>query len=668
MRSRSVLSSLKGPRALPRAVDGVVDGGVVAFAGWTLLYECALVTGWSLWWLAGIWCVGVLAGFVFAAFRWPWASSRLRPESVRPLSRLRLPRPRLFFALFAAATIVAVFLALRLVERDLPELLALTVICVIAALALAHCHPVSVERSGSDERTWHHVVVLLCAAGFAALSLFLLHPDADDVYYVNRAVWAAEHGTAVTRDTLFSAGVYPNTYAGGVLPLASVESLDGALAHLLGVSAAGFTYLVATPVIAFLSVWIMWRLVRSWTERQSFAAFVVALSFVLYSGASIVGNYSVGRIWQGKVTAFVLLLPLVWVVATRLEDKRRRRDLAMMFSLGVAFVGLTSSATILGCALGAGLLVVSALLRSRYLAGGALLFSLAPVLSGVAVGLLSPGVGGGSATGDPLPALSGWQSFVIAVGSRPVLAGLAVLALILAPLLVRRGPASFLAAAAAMVFLGSLLPGVTDVLNAATGTGPVLWRFSLVVPLAVLVGILATSPIRVSPQLSLSDSSRVVAGFLVAVIVASGVPLWSPALSTQLTSRPTWKVDQAAQPLVARISRLDVGEGPVLLPPQEMNVLALTTTRMFAVVPRYVGVVDESPERATARGQLLALVQHRAPLLGYADTDAALSALDVSLVCVAATDRAVVRRVKAAGYHVRRHIGPLNCLVPSGGA
>ena len=671
MRSRSEPHFAVPRGLLPRMLDGAVDGGMVAFAAWTLLYECALITGWSLWWLAGLWSIGVGVGALVGV---GWLVRRSThvgadPQTMASFPRLELRRPRLFTAVFAWAVLGAAFLSMRLSEPDLLLILALVIVCVLAGLAIsASCPPAGgPPQEAGDARDWHHLMVILCGAGLAVLSLYLLRPDADDVYYVNRAVWAAEHGSAVVKDTLFSAAVYPNTYAGGVLPLASVESLDGALAHLIGISAASFTYLVTAPVIAFLSVWITWRLVRTWTDRQSLSAFFVAFVFVLYSGVSIVGNYSVGRIWQGKVTAYVLVLPLVWVVATRLMERRRSWDLAMMLVLGIAFVGLTSSATILGPALAAGLVLVSALVRSRFLAGGALLFALPPVLAGVAVAMLSPGVAH-TATGAPQPGRTPWQSFLIAFGSRPVLTGLGVLAILLAPVLVRRGAPSYLSAAAAMIFLGSLLPGVTDVLNATTGTGPVLWRFSLIMPLAVLVGILATSPVRLSPHLSVPDSSRLVAGLLVALIVASGISLWSPALSTQLTSRPTWKVDQAAQPVAVQISRLDVGDGPVLLPPQEMNVLALTTTKMFAVVPRYLGAVKEPPAKVAARGQLLGLVQHSEPLLSYADTDAALSSLDVSLVCVPATDRAVIGRVKAAGYHWKRRVGPLACLVPRGDA
>ena len=665
MRTRRV-PPLVAPRALlGETLDGVVEGGMAAFAVWTLLYLCALSTGWSLWWLSAAWCVGVVGGAVFAVLRrvrgWSSAGPVGHDETV-PLARLKLRHPRLFAALLGWAVIGAVFLSVRLLEPDFWLILGLMVVCVPAALALSSGRPEHDPVEG-DGPHWHHAIVLLCGTAFAGLSLVLLRPDADDVYYVNRAVWAADHGTAVATDTLFGPGVFPNTYAGGVLPLSSVESLDGALAHLSGISAASFTYLVTAPLIAFFSVWIMWRLVRAWAPRQRLTVFLVAFVFVLYSGVSIVGNYSIGRIWQGKVTAYVLLLPLVWVVATRLLERRRGWDLVMMLVLGVAFVGFTSSATILGPAVGAGLLLVAALVRSRFLAVGAVLFTLPPVLAGVAVTVLSPGVAH-SATGSPLPSRTPWQSFVIAFGSRPVLTGLGVLALLLAPVLVRRGAPSYLTAAAALIFLGSLLPGVTDLMNATTGAGPVLWRFSLVLPLPVLVGTVAAAPLRLSSQLSQADASRLVGGFLVAVVAAAGVPLWSPALSTQLTSRPTWKVDQAAQPLAVQISRLDTGPGPVLLPPEVMNVLAVTTTRMFAVVPRYLGAVQESPEKAKARGQLLGLVQHSKPLLGYPQTDAALSALDVSLVCAPTSDHAVLRRVRASGYEARKRVGPLTCLVP----
>ena len=87
--------------------------------------------------------------------------------------------------------------------------------------------------------------------------------DTDDPYYVNRSVWVAEHGNAATLDTMFSPEVLNSPYGGGV-PIASIESLLGVLAHMTGLRAGTVTYLVATPVFTALSVWAIWRLVRRW--------------------------------------------------------------------------------------------------------------------------------------------------------------------------------------------------------------------------------------------------------------------------------------------------------------------------------------------------------------------------------------------------------------------
>ena len=79
-------------------------------------------------------------------------------------------------------------------------------------------------------------------------SLFIHLADTDDPYYLNRSVWVAEHGNAATLDTMFTPEVLNSPYGGGV-PIASIESLLGVIAHMTGLRAGTVTYLVATPVV-----------------------------------------------------------------------------------------------------------------------------------------------------------------------------------------------------------------------------------------------------------------------------------------------------------------------------------------------------------------------------------------------------------------------------------
>ncbi len=62
------------------AVDGLVECGAYAFAAWTLFYELALTTQWSLWWPARIWVVLVVGLIGWRVF----AGSQARRQAPEP--------------------------------------------------------------------------------------------------------------------------------------------------------------------------------------------------------------------------------------------------------------------------------------------------------------------------------------------------------------------------------------------------------------------------------------------------------------------------------------------------------------------------------------------------------------------------------------------------------
>ena len=157
------------------------------------------------------------------------------------------------------------------------------------------------------------------AAAVVVASLFIHLTDTDDPYYVNRSVWVAEHGNAAKLDTMFSPEVLNSPYGGGV-PIASIESLLGVIAHMTGLRAGTVTYLVATPVFTALSVWAIWRLVRRWAPRRALWVLVVAIAFLMLSGDSMLGNFWIVRMWQGKVMAVTFLMPLIWAYLTEAHE------------------------------------------------------------------------------------------------------------------------------------------------------------------------------------------------------------------------------------------------------------------------------------------------------------------------------------------------------------
>ena len=80
------------------------------------------------------------------------------------------------------------------------------------------------------------------------------------------------------------------------------------------------------------------------------------------------------------------------------------------------------------------------------------------------------------------------------LGSDGWLVALALVALAVAPLLASRGAPRTLAGASALVGVLVYAPGVLDLINAVTGSGPILWRMLYVAPVPVLVGLLVALP------------------------------------------------------------------------------------------------------------------------------------------------------------------------------
>ena len=659
--SSAAAPARRASQPFPAVVDALLDAGLAAFAIWTLLYELSLAFGLSLWAMVWVWapmagvglCVAVAA--VLRRRSLPTVPGAAAVGEAAPTDSSRSSRrPMVACAIAAGASM----LALLQREWTLLLLVGLSLVGLVVALVIGRrpARTAAGQHRRDSRPLWEHLFVALIGVGAAVFSSFLLNTDADDAYYVNRSVWIAEHGSAPIRDTMFGPLTLDSGYGGG-LPLASIEGLAGAVAHVTGVSAASVAYLVSVPVVAFFAVWVMWRLARAWAPRTPLMVLLVALLFIVFSGAGAIGNYSFGRLWQGKVMAVTLVIPMIWYSAGNLLTRRSNYDLAMMFVLGICFVGFTSSATILTPVISVALMVVASIVRNRLLAVGAILLLLAPAVSGLVLALFSTTVGqSGSMPGGA------WGAYTIVLGSSAPMAAVAVLALVLLPLTVRRGPLSVLAGAASAIVFVSLLPGVIALVNAVTGAGPVLWRLLLGAPVAIAVGLLTTWD--VPPSVRNVSVAVPAAAALAVLILVAGVPIWSAEVGATFTSRPTWKVNQEAQPIVARIARLRVGTGPVLLPPAEMSVLPVTTTRMFAVVPRvlYAEGIREPRARKQARFELYGLVAGHRPLLSPQRTRDGLRELDVSLVCVDRQSARVIARVSAAGYRRTAMIERLVCL------
>ncbi|GAA3674278.1 hypothetical protein GCM10022237_37310 [Nocardioides ginsengisoli] len=636
----------------PDLVDGVIDGGVVAFAVWTLVYEVVLARGGSLWWAGWPWLVlaaALAAGGAVTAHRLRTPDDDEEPPEP---GRHRLP---LTIGLVVALAVVILLRAA----------VGYTVLALVSAVVIVvHLAPWLRRRAHAAGRPldvpgWQHGIAALVSLGLGALASFINHPNADDVFYVNRATWIAQHGTVLQRDTMFGPGRLASADRGG-LETPSIEALQGVLAHTFGVTAPTVAYLVCVPVLSALVGWIGWRLLREWAPRRALLAFVTGVVFLLASAQSMVGRFSIDRIWQGKVIAVAVLLPLIWLCLSKLANRPRLRELALLLAAGIALVGLTTTSALVGPVVVGAALVAAAVLRSKGLLLGAVCLAVGPAGNALAQKMTS------AAIGDPsvVPATPA-ETFVIAFGVVGVMALIGYGAAVLGVTLVR-GPAAVVIGCGALATAATLLPGILDAADAVTGAGPVVWRLAITLPVWVLVGLLVTVPLPGRVVGLVVPVATAVA--LVVAVTLGGRWLWSSAAGVDLTARPVWKVDQQALTDVRAAERLSVPPGLWLLPPQQMEILAISKVGPFAVVPRdfYLPNVTDPAVHVDERHILYRLVHGE--VVSVPRVRDALGLLDVSLACVPADDAEAVRvLIAAVGDSSLRQVGSMRCHVSRAG-
>jgi hypothetical protein len=440
---------------------------------------------------------------------------------------------------------------------------------------------------------------------------------------------------------------------------------------MTGLRAGTVTYLVATPVATAISVWAIWRLCRRWAPRRQFLVFAASIVFLMLSGDSMLGNFWIPRIWQGKVIAVVFLMPLIWAYLTELYEAKQPRErlwlMGLLLAAGIAFFGLTPTAVVWGPVMFGAVLIAAVLLRSVPMAIGGALMVFGPVASGAAVVLFSDDVGGT----DPV-ALSARNSFVRILGETAPMVALGLVALALAPLLARRGAPRALAGASALVSIWVFAPGILPLVNTVTGSGPILWRMLYVAPIPVLVGLLLALPWKpVSTERPWVRYGAYAAAAVVAIgFVLGGRPVWSNTGHggpVTVTSTPEWKVDIEALDDVEAFDGVHA-KGVVLLPPRRMKVLTMFSTDSFPVVPRdwFVRNIHEPRADRNARRLLTLVAEAKRAMPAAGPVAKALDRLDVTVACVASAEnqRDALTILRQAGYGDQRKVGSMTCLTP----
>ncbi|HET6625703.1 MAG TPA: DUF6077 domain-containing protein [Nocardioidaceae bacterium] len=658
-------------------VHAVLDGSIVAFGVWTLLYEVAAAAQSSASAATLIWIPLAVLSMALCVWR------VLRHRRADPSNRSGLSDPETAATdrenavrssalvrpvLAGLATLLALGaagIALVWPEDHFLWMWAALLLAALAALGrVVVAGPVSWSSAWASNRS--HLFALLLVVALAVFTMFVRNGDPDDIYYVNRSVWTAAHDTFSLRDTMFGPETFPASYGGGI-PIASIEGLLGAMAGLLGVSAAGFSYLVAAPIACLLAGWATWRLVALWAPRRPVLLLAGAFAFSLMSATGAVGDFSYARMWTGKVMALCIVLPLAWTYFTRVaaeQDLRRNRwNLFMLTMCGLAFAGFTPTAVIMAPVMSAAVVLAAILTRNGFVRQllGAVAFSVAPLVAGLAVLLFSTGVGGAEPRA-PQP----WRAFDRTMGDDPWIVALAVLAMVVGPLLVRSRIAAAMAGSATLAVVVLLVPGFSVLLNDLTGAGVLYYRLILVAPVAVLVGMLLALPV---PTVVPAPARAVLVGgltlALAVVLTVGGTAVWDKEVGGHIDATPELKLSPKNVHDVQQVLELDEGD-LVLLPRAHMSVLPIYTTETYPVVPRpfYLEGLQESPEQLEQRMVLSRFSNYETDRLPpQRRFERALEGLGVSMVCVYRGKQSErLEMVKDAGYVDPQRAGRLVCL------
>ena len=658
------------PNPLDRVFDTATDLFMWGFAAWTVIYYLGRTLGWPT---TPLLLVTALVMAVMAAPAWRSSSGTSLSSSGGRVGGQAAPW--VLSAVTLAAAAAAVHFGTSPVRYAVGWALSVAALVPVVWVAIDRDRrdPLGSETARRDPQrpaqtssrwTVPGLIASLgvagVGAGLACLSLFTVRKDADDVFYVNKAVFVAEHGTIPTRDTIYSDQELAALRGAGTAPVQSIEVLQGAVAHALGMEGGTVVYLVTPFVVSFLAVWTLWRLLREWTRQRALVATAVAVTYLLWAvkdGYGL-GAFFIGRDWQGKVIFVCLGVPLLYLALTTWARRASWYGGARVFAVGAVSVGLTSTATLVVPPIA--LTVAAAMLACRYRHWwGALLALVYPLATGAVVAATTGG--------DEFGAVSftSGQAFHHVMGTGVfMVVGLA--GLLLAPWVVQRGPARIVVAAGSLAALVVMAPGMPDLLNRLTGAGPILYRMAWVPAVPALVGVVSTAAWR--PE-RLTVGARTAASFLapavmITAILGSGQLLWTRA-DTSLESSPVWKFDARPLRYANWIEDTYDGTGPVLAPWPVMRALALTTTKVHGVDPRafYLQSLSEPVDHHRARVQLSQSMRNgnpKPPPTFLRDLDL----LEVRYVCLDPPKRSARAVLAGAGWMAVRKSGRLTCYEP----
>ncbi|WP_434743521.1 DUF6077 domain-containing protein [Micromonospora sp. SH-82] len=658
--------------AIPRRLT---DAAVVAFALYTVIYHLGFVfdlppsRSLRIWLGACALLVVLRLGVAVlrerAALRTPDPTSvPVEPEAGEGADTRR--GPRWWWVL--PAVLLAVAAAVTAGQGGgmpwwWPASLGLAAAVAVALLARRTWLVGGADDEGAPT-VWQTCYVLLVSVGVGVSSLYGARNTPDDVFYVGKSVWVAERDSVPVRDFLFTEGVLPGLSTQP--PISSIEVLAGALGRFLGIHAANALFYVMLPALAFLAVLALWRLVHRWAPRRAVLAFTVAVAYLyLVAGSdAALGTFHLPRLHEGKGMFVSAAVPLMWVYLTEWFESRSRWKLFLIFALGVASAGLTSTAAIILPIL-AGAAGLAMVLVGRWGAAvAAFVAAVAYPVGSVVVSRLALGgvteVGGQTQFFDA----EGTYRRTLMLGTLGVIGGLA---LWLAPLLVRGRTPRLMAAGAALTMSVLFVPGVLEFLADLTGIAAVLWRVPWILALPGLVGILCTVQLPWPRRFPLVGAlpwtgrmlTSLTSALLAAVLITSfglyGIPMWHRDSFVETHPHPVWKVPQERLGRIEWIHSLTPARPPGLLlaPSTLMRLAPMISSEMRVVLPRdgYLIEYDWESEFAQDRLRLAAFADGNG-VPTEEELAATLERLDVTTVCVYFGNRQARRALERLDFEV----------------
>jgi hypothetical protein len=648
--------------------DRLLDTVVLLLVAWTLAYHVCLAlhlgTTSAILITLGL---AALAVLVIRREGWPDSGDEVPAlPLVRAPGRPRRRTPGLGRVVVAAAGVAGLAMA---VSAPMPLIWVPWLVATLGGAVWAWQHlgdplpPGTIDVSDTSPRvdTW---VVLLWALALAVMSVSIVRPNPDDVFYVNMSQWVAAHGVFPVKDTLFSNYVYPPA---DWPPVASYDGLVGTLARLLHVHAGSVEYMAVPPVATVLSVLALWRLLRTWRVRRLAIVFSAAMIFLLFDGTSnwaTPGNLWATRLWQGKVIMLCLMVPLLLVYALRYVDRPSRGRILWIAMGGVACVGLTTSALFMVPLIGVA--VAAPLVARSWRQAVVVVVAMAgyPLVGGVITVLL----GGRSADNFASRRLYRFEPSWIAhsVFLTWLLALVGVVAVLVGALLVPHPAARMTTGILGSWFGLVLVPGVTHASYAVIGLGPTLWRLSWGLTVAALVG-LAVAWVgdhgilwardhlggRWGERTRHRHAPAVVLLVLLALLVPFGHPIWGGDTASEWRWPFHWQRSASSIAAVREIQRHTRRGDLVLAPSTLSTTLSVATTAIRAVVPQlyFMRYLRHGHPHLHYHDRTLinAWVNYRAPW-DAPGVRQALERVGPQVVCVWAPDARRIRRLESWGY------------------